>query len=101
MCGQSTETIVRLENWAVALNYLNPYMPPESSWTFLTGLVSGHPKHTDGKRIATSRIIKVSGKFVYTNSGTLYELGKPSLDYIEWCKSEGCHIPTEEEPIKQ
>jgi len=67
---------MKLENWAVVQDY-DPYMAPEDRKARLHGTVYGHPKHDDGKRIATSSIQKIDpvAKTVTTRSGSVYELG--------------------------
>lgn len=93
--------MVKLEDWAVGVEPkdYNPYTPIEHQHTRLSGLVYEHALHKDGKRVKTSRILKVDGNVVETESGTLYELGECNKDYVEWCKQYGCHVPTKEEPI--
>jgi hypothetical protein len=75
-------------------------MAPETQDPKLSGEVYGHDRFPDGDNITTSTIIKVEGNVVNTFSGSKYELGQPSADYVEWCREQGCHIPTPEEPIK-
>ena len=89
----------RLENWSVVSPFedADPYREP---WQFLSGEVYGHENYDDGTEITTSRIIEVRGRFIETSSESVYELGKAGKFYVEWCKEQGCHIPTEEEPIK-
>ena len=70
----------RLENWAVK-TAANPYLPPELKWDVLTGLVFGHPRHLDGKDVATSHIVGQRAGRVVTASGTEYELGVVESGY--------------------
>ena len=89
--------MIKLEEWSVVGH--DPYLPPEAQVKCLIGTVYNHPQHKDGKRIRTSRIHNVTGRLVQTNN-TLYKLGKPHKEYIEWCQNNNTYIPTEEEPIK-
>ena len=92
----------KLEKWRV-VSYdptKNPYQPPESILVFLNGCVYNHSKFEDGKNIATSLIKKVDGNLITTSNGSVYELGEPHPEYVEWCELVGCHVPTKEEPIK-
>lgn len=54
----------------------------------------------DGERVETSPIIGFDGEHALTLSGGKVKLGKPKKDYVEFCKKVGCHVPTEEEPMK-
>lgn len=90
----------RLENWSVVPGSSDPYMAPELQSICLFGEVYGHPnpRHHDGKIVRTSRVMDVSGKVVKTYSGSVYELGVVSPDYVEWMKSN--NIPFDpENPI--
>lgn len=84
---------MKLENWAVHYDEVNPYLPPECQHQYLSGEVYGHYKYFDGERITTSRPVKVEGKKVTTYSGSIYELGEPSVDYVEYLKSIGREKP--------
>jgi len=89
---------VFLEDWAVVGNS-NPYTAPENRTQSLKGVVSGHPFHADGERVRTSAIQEVCGNLVVTYSRK-YILGNPNPEYVQWCKDNGCHVPTKLEPIK-
>jgi hypothetical protein len=65
----------------------------------LSGQVYGHPSFDDGEIIHTSDIKSVDGNKVSTRN-SVYTLGKPDPKFVEWCKANGCHVPTKEEPIK-
>lgn len=88
-----------LRNWSLVSDGC-PYIPPESRKIFLSGEVYGHEKK-DGSIIKTSYIVDVSGDLVITRSGSIYKLENPSEDYINYCKKNNLHIPTEKEPIKK
>ncbi len=89
---------MRIENWS--LSDWGPYDLPENQRFKVSGQVFGNPKFFDGDRITTSFLVAVSGCEVSTYSGSVYRLGKPSDDYMEWCRENGCHVPTPDQPIK-
>lgn len=92
--------IPRIENWSLVGGELRQYDPPELTRFSIAGQVFGNPKFDEGKRITTSAIVAISGCEVETHSGSIYQLGKPSDDYMLWCQENGYHIPTPDEPIK-
>jgi len=75
------------------------YTPPELQRRQLTGRVFGHPTRPGGSRIRTSNIVSITGREV-TTQNSVYILGNPSADYVEWCRETGCHVPTLDDPIK-
>lgn len=80
----------RLENWSV-VGSLGPYQAPEQMTQHLAGEVFGHALHVDGKVVVTSRLLSLdleAGAAV-TTSGTLYELGEPSVEWLAWLHAEG------------
>jgi hypothetical protein len=49
-----------------------------------------HPTLGESESVMTSRIVKVEGRLVTTQSGSVYKLtGRASKDYREWCASKG------------
>lgn len=86
----------RIENWSVRTEP-NPYLPPELRSIRLNGDVTGHPLWPD-QNLTTSAVQEVNGRIVRTFSRE-YELGEPSPEYVQWCKDNGCHVPTAECPI--
>lgn len=93
----------RLENWCVRIvGPSSHYQPPELQNLILCGEVYDdmQGRWEDGHEIQTSRIEKVEGRIITTQSGTRYQLGKVSSNYVDWCEEVGVHVPTEEEPIK-
>lgn len=93
---------MKLENWAVvSLPEDNGiYTPPEAILHRITGEVHNSPKWENGHKITTSPIDDVKGNIVTTVSGSVYELGEPRPDYVEFCRTNGMYIPTKDEPIK-
>lgn len=87
---------VVLEHWSVVT--ATPYTPPEAGM-FLRGLPYGHPRCRDGEPVVTSRVIGCVGRKAETHN-TIYALGTPSPEYVEFCKKAGGHVPTDDEPIK-
>lgn len=90
----------RLENWSVFVDNADGYKPPELLKRYLNGTVFDHPFHSDGKSIDTSSIQVAEGKVVVTRSGTRYELGSPSPDYLRWLQEKGLSFDPEN-PIKR
>ena len=89
---------MRLENWSVT-GSADLYTPPERQTRRLQGEVYGHPTHPDGEHIRTSNIVNVDGGTV-TTLNSVYTLGEPNPEYVEWCRENGHHVPTPEFPIK-
>lgn len=75
----------KLDNWSVKGN-ASPYTAPECYSLCLTGTVTGHPRFADGDVIRTSSIKDAKGRFVHTNSGSIYKLGKINPKYRAWLK---------------
>jgi hypothetical protein len=93
--------MIRLENWSVgAMPPKNAYEAPELHRWHLHGRTFGHPRYEDGVFVATSAIEKIDGSTITTESGSVYILGEPAKEYVQWCVDKGCHVPTREEPIK-
>lgn len=91
---------MRIENWSAVAHSLGKYDPPEFQRYQLWGVVFGHPRFEDGEFIRSSDIKQVDGSRVTTSSGSVYILGTPDRLYVEWCRENGRHIPTQEEPLK-
>ena len=88
---------MRLENWST--RGLNNYQPPERQTIRIQGAVYDHPTRPDGQHITTSSVVNVEdGKVTTRNS--VYTLGEPDPKFVEWCRENGHHVPTHEEPIK-
>ena len=90
---------MRIENWVI-VSENSPYTPPEQIRRMVKGEVFGHHRFPDGARVHTSCIQKVDGTQVTTRSGSVYTLGTPAAYYVDWCRRNGCHVPTPEEPIR-
>lgn len=94
---------IRLENWYICnpnVKTIDAYIAPELISHHLYGQVYNHSSYIDGDFILTSSIISVNKNHVITANGTIYELGKPNIEYVKWCKKQGCHTPTIVEPIR-
>lgn len=92
----------RLEDWATNLvptTAENPYLPPEQRVRVLTGKTFGHPEFPDGHAIQTNRIVAAAGRFVTTDSGSIYELGAVNPKYLAWIAAEG-HEWDDENPVR-
>ncbi len=90
---------MRIENWSIT-SVGGDYDPPECRHMQVQGNVYEHPLHSDGKYVRTSDVRAVNGREVTTKHSGVYTLGEPDPKYIEWCRQQGCHVPTLEEPIK-
>jgi len=89
-----------LENWSVAAIPLGEWDPPEFQRLQLRGEVFNHPGFRHGEFIRTSDIKQVDGSRVTTSGGSVYVLGTPDRLYVKWCRENGHHVPTQEEPLK-
>lgn len=89
----------KLEDWELICYEVDGYTAPELVRRRLRGKVYNNPKYEDGHSIYTSHIVEVIGNIVHTKN-SVYELGKPSPEYVDWCVANNIHIPTEKEPIK-
>lgn len=92
----------RIENWVICIPEANQYMPPEALRSYIHGDVYECENYDDGDSISTSYIVRKGPEpdTVVTYSGSVYRLGEPKPSFVEWCKENGFHVPTPEEPIK-
>ena len=91
---------MKIKNWSIT-GTQDPYQPPELRGHRVLGNVYGHPVFEDTHFIRTSDIVDAGGGEITTKSGSVYELGEPDEEYVSWCRENGCHVPTPEEPIKK
>lgn len=89
----------KIEDWSVKVKD-DGYTPPEQQRLCLHGKIQDHPRFPPTKNVLTSPISSVDGRVVTTSSGSVYELGTPNAEYMDWCRENGKHVPTEDEPIK-
>lgn len=82
---------IKIENWSVITDS-SPYTPPEYQKLYIKGIFP------DGKIKTTSAIQSVNGKVIQTQHN-MYVLGSPDPSFVEFCKLNNVHIPTEEIPI--
>jgi len=97
----NSKPVVKLENWSMVPSAdVNPYMAPEhpARQPVLYGRVTGHPLHEDGTYVTTSRVLASSGNEVETYN-TIYNLGKISEGYQDWCSSRGIEVDPKN-PVK-
>lgn len=82
--------MIKLENWALGLEYHSDYAAPECGVRKLAGKVYGHPKFPDGGDIITSRVsyLNVKEHLARTNN-TVYVLGTPSEHWVKWLDEQG------------
>jgi len=90
-----------LENWSMTstASVIGEYDPPECRGMQIQGNVYDHPYYHEGEHITTSRVQEVAGHVVRTLN-SVYTLGEPDPKYIEWCRQQGCHVPTPDSPIE-
>ncbi len=73
--------------WALLAD---PYAAPELRKRSLTGVCPNHPRKGQlDKVIYTSSIVRASGRYVQTKSGSLYRLGRIESTYRKFLRSEG------------
>jgi hypothetical protein len=83
---------MRLENWAIH----------EMGFTVIaSGEIHNDEKgrYKNGERITTSPIVRTNNKSIFTRSGSKYELGRPSENYIKYCRENGLPIPSADTPL--
>lgn len=98
-----------IEGWSTVSNN-NPWVAPEQRSLRLSGRIYGHlynenrHRSDDGTKITTSRIVSSEktpkGIVINTASGSRYLLGEPDPAFVNYCKDNGYHIPTKDNPIK-
>jgi hypothetical protein len=87
--GQAT-MFVKLQDWSVRSGGPGEwFLAPEVAPVRLEGVVTGHPRKSDGKRVVTTRIVESEGRIVTTRSGTKYRLGRIQRGYRRWLTKKG------------
>lgn len=83
----------RLENWKIQTNQ-DGYKAPERVKIWLVGYVFDHFQHVDNTFIQTTRIIDINFvlRRAQTRTGTIYDLGVPDPEWIEWLKLQDKEI---------
>ena len=79
---------MKLEQWSLQV-HATVYTAPEACTKRLVGVVYGHPKKADGQLVVTSIVKHAEGTFVFTASGSIYELGEPSADHLQQLAEAG------------
>jgi hypothetical protein len=79
--------MIKLENWSLGNAPDDMYYAPEVRKVRLSGDVYNHPRFEDGKKVTTSSVKEVNGKVITTSSGSVYELGEPEKEYLDYLKS--------------
>lgn len=75
--------MMKIENWSISDIWTGKLeKPTETNSIVLFGNVYGHPRFPDGFEVHTSRISRIEGTQVRTYSGSLYDLGDPSPEFI-------------------
>lgn len=84
-----------IRNWWVEPHPDDAFLPPEGiQRIYLCGEVDGRTG-----AVRTSRMVAAKGRLVSTRSGSVYELGAPRAEYLEWLASRGLAFD-EGQPIK-
>jgi hypothetical protein len=80
----------RIENWSISTDNSNSFLAPELRSRYLNGQVFGHSRFKDGVNVSTSALqeLDMKSKIARTHN-TVYELGEPSQQYVEWLRSQG------------
>lgn len=77
-----------IHEWAVVPGG-GRYDAPEVAGIRITGVVVDHPKRPGGpKQITTSRVLSADGRFVTTQPGTRYQLGRIEPGYRKWLREQ-------------
>jgi len=90
---QTTEA--RIEDWSIVGS---AFQSPELRQMQITGKVYNDPRFIDGEPITTSAIRASAGCRVETQN-TIYNLGRMSEGYLEWCFHNGIVVDPLE-PVK-
>jgi len=77
--------LAKFDNWSV-VNYAGA--------ACLYGIVVRHPRLHKGGRALSSPIVSfnIHSEIVQTQSGTIYELGKPCQEYLNWIASRRLEV---------
>jgi cobalamin biosynthesis Co2+ chelatase CbiK len=73
-----------MEEWAVVATLDHSFKAPEQAKKRLMGKVYKHPAIKDSTLIITSELEFIKDNLAKTFSGSVYELGKPSIKYEKW-----------------
>lgn len=80
----------KLEDWSITHEDSNLFIAPELLSYHLNGIVYGHERMDDGRRVTTSRIVNIDLKTMKANTrNSTYKLGKPSEEYLKWLSDNG------------
>lgn len=76
-----------LDNWSIGIRpCTDPYMAPELVPACLYGICDDHDKLRGSGPLTTSDLmyLDVTNKLALTKSGTVYTLGNPEPEWLEW-----------------
>lgn len=76
----------RLENWSVVQGFNMSH--DHDKYGYLQGIVFDHGHIEDGTHTLTSAIVSfnIAKGLAKTYSGSLYSLGKPDSEWVQWLK---------------
>ncbi len=80
--------MTRIENWKLG-TFSEEDM--DHGKMRLSGKVYNHYRKKDGSSVITSSVVSIDMEnwLATTSSGNVYELGKPSAEYIKWLEDNG------------
>lgn len=83
---QEKEQAIELQNWSMVCTNNDGYTAPELLNFCLAGIAINHPSRPNKPKwnCVTSTISKADGKYVKTNSGSVYKLGEPMREFAEY-----------------
>ena len=82
----------RIEEWSIGSNFISLYQAPEAQNKYLHGRIYDDEldRFEDGSPIRTSSIQEFNLEESYAMTrNTMYMLGKPSVEYLEWLEEQG------------
>lgn len=80
----------KLENWSIVQDSSNPFLAPELRTVRLQGEVYDREGFENGTSVVTSSIqtLNITKGYAVTRN-TIYELGEPKKDFVEWLNTNG------------
>ena len=87
----SRKAHARIDNWAIGTYWKDAYKAPEQRRIVLQGTISRHPvEDSNGEGAVTSAVLWYSSEAGFAETqNTLYVLGTPDPEWVEWLQKEG------------